>query len=211
MACILVKEAGLRGKGIDFSKKAIEAANHLKQALELDTHPTFHWVDGKDFTAIKKADLVTCFEVLEHVEDDEALLKKLLTLSNKYVMVSVPAKQKLYSRSDELAGHFRRYEKYNLTNLLEKNGLKIVSFVSYGYPYTNLVRLAREQLSRQKKHKNNKQTMEQRSKKSGYDLLDLNKYLPDMEKLIMPFYKTSRLFNDYDLSEGYLVLCQKSK
>ena len=57
----------------------------------------------------KKFDVVICLEVLEHVEDDCALLKDLLK-HGKRLLISVPAKQKLFDASDEAVGHYRRYE-----------------------------------------------------------------------------------------------------
>lgn len=209
LACVLSRDFGLSGIGIDFSEKAIETANKLKDFYGLKNSPVFKLVDGSIPKDTKKADVVICLEVLEHVKDDEKLLKELVSLSNKFVIISVPAKQDLFTHSDVLAGHYRRYEKAELKEMLRRNNLHILSFVSYGYPFTNLIRLGRERVAK-KKHTSTKQTKKAGTQKSGYDLLDVNKYfsLP-LERFLLPLCHFSRMFNGLNLSEGYLVICEK--
>lgn len=211
MACAFANELGLSGRGVDYSDKGIKNANQLKQKLHLN-NVEFIKLEAQKIPASYKSDLVTCFEVLEHVKDDESLLKQLVRLSNRYVIFSVPAKQRLFSQSDTMAGHYRRYEKKLLISLLESNNLRIVSFISYGYPYTNLIRIGREFVAKRKAAKDSSlKNMDQRSKKSGVDLLDVNKFFSaKLPLLVKPTYVTSRLFNRLDLSEGYLVVCEKS-
>jgi ubiquinone/menaquinone biosynthesis C-methylase UbiE len=213
MACALAKDLGLTGRGVDFSSQAIANANKLKTVLGLKS-VEFNKFEAGEIPLNYRSDLVTCFEVLEHVKDDDALLHQLVRLSNKYVIVSVPAKQRLFSQSDVLAGHYRRYEKKPLIELLTKHDLKILSFTSYGYPYTNLIRLAREAVAKRQAGSETKsassQKMVERSKTSGVDLLGVNKFFGSgLALFVKPTYQTSRLFDRFDLAEGYLVVCQK--
>jgi SAM-dependent methyltransferase len=65
--------------------------------------------------------------VLEHINDDEKALKyiaKLLRKDGKLLLL-VPAKKWAYTKLDEELGHFRRYEKDELTKKLVKNGYKV--------------------------------------------------------------------------------------
>ncbi len=209
MTCAVTKHMGYRSWGIDFSKKSITNAKSLKMKYGLRKYPIFEVADVKNKKLSNKADIVGCFEVLEHVSDDKTLLKELVDLSNRYVIISVPAKQRLFSASDELAGHYRRYEKKQLQDLLKSNGLQINKFISYGYPYTNIIRLAREVVSKRFKKNNKQKSMESRTKKSGNDLLNINRLFNNLQYFIKPLYYASIPFNRFDFSEGYLVICEK--
>jgi len=195
LACTLV-EKGMKGTAVDFSKDAIKIANSMR-----------------DNRGIKKSDLVSCFEVLEHIENDKKFLKELANYSNKYILISVPAKQKLYDSSDESVGHFRRYEKPDLLKKIADANLDVVKFVNYGYPFTDIVRIGRKAAFNARLRKNKVKSMDDRSKDSGINPVKLPRILAkiDIENAIIPFYHISRVFNGYDLSEGYLVLCKKRR
>ena len=71
-------------------------------------------------------DLVLLLDVIEHVEDDRALLASLLRdrlQQGGAVLVSVPAWQALYTRHDLFLGHYRRYRPAELHRLLAQLGL----------------------------------------------------------------------------------------
>jgi ubiquinone/menaquinone biosynthesis C-methylase UbiE len=68
--------------------------------------------------------------VLEHIEDEVAELtiaKQLLSANNGYLLIFVPALQALYGAVDRQVGHYRRYSKKYLADLLEnKLDMKII-------------------------------------------------------------------------------------
>ena len=61
-------------------------------------------------------DLITCLDVLEHVEADGAALRELrrVTAGGGRLLVTVPAHRALWGAHDELSGHFRRYTRASL-------------------------------------------------------------------------------------------------
>jgi len=74
-------------------------------------------------------DLMLLLDVIEHVEDDRALLAGLLRdrlRQGGAVLVSVPAWQALYTRHDLFLGHYRRYHPADLHQLLAHVGLQRV-------------------------------------------------------------------------------------
>ena len=74
-------------------------------------------------------DLLLMLDVLEHVENDRAALLDgvLRHLEPRgWLLVSVPAGERLFSRHDELLGHKRRYASARLRGMVEESGLKIV-------------------------------------------------------------------------------------
>lgn len=86
----------------------------------------------QDFPLGALFDLVTNFDVLEHIEDDGGFLRDLRTVlkDNGHVLVTVPAYQFLWSDLDRLLGHARRYNKRDLVMSFEKAGYT-VTIASY--------------------------------------------------------------------------------
>jgi len=73
----------------------------------------------------EKADVLLFIDVLEHVEDDLALLKSYISISSADALfvISVPAFKSLWSNHDVFLEHFRRYRKKDLKNLINRAGL----------------------------------------------------------------------------------------
>ena len=67
------------------------------------------------------------FDVLEHIEDDAAALRRLgemLTVGGK-IYLTVPSHRWLWSSADVQAGHFRRYTRRQLVAVLERAGFEV--------------------------------------------------------------------------------------
>jgi SAM-dependent methyltransferase len=75
----------------------------------------------------EKLDSIIYINVLEHIEDDHnELTHAHACLKNQGTLVIfVPALSWLYSPLDESVGHFRRYHKSTLVNLVDATGFKI--------------------------------------------------------------------------------------
>lgn len=74
-------------------------------------------------------DGIVCINVLEHIEDDAAELKryaKLLKQRHGHLCLFVPARPEIYAPIDKDFGHFRRYMLSELRNKLDAAGFKIV-------------------------------------------------------------------------------------
>ena len=72
-------------------------------------------------------DSIVCLNVLEHIEDDLFALAKMrdsLAPAGKLALL-VPAHRVLYGAFDRALGHFRRYEKRELADKLEKAGFAV--------------------------------------------------------------------------------------
>lgn len=72
-------------------------------------------------------DTIVCSNVLEHTEDDDAVLKNFYRLlpGGGRIIVLVPALKILYNVLDQELGHFRRYGKEELIQKFTLNGFKI--------------------------------------------------------------------------------------
>lgn len=77
-------------------------------------------------------DLVTAFDVLEHMDDDVAGLRTLESLlaPGGQMLLTVPAYQWLWGGEDVISEHRRRYTKTSLTRAIAEAGLR-VRFMSY--------------------------------------------------------------------------------
>ncbi|MGD9661677.1 MAG: class I SAM-dependent methyltransferase [Porticoccaceae bacterium] len=73
------------------------------------------------------ADAVYSINVLEHIEDDTAALKKIYAKLKPEgrLFIFVPAFQVLYSSMDKKVGHFRRYAKTDLITKVTDSGFYI--------------------------------------------------------------------------------------
>lgn len=71
---------------------------------------------------------VGAFDVVEHIEDHESFLKTIHTAlaDNGKLFITVPSFQHLWSQEDVDAGHYRRYTKKSLSEILSKVGFELI-------------------------------------------------------------------------------------
>jgi 2-polyprenyl-3-methyl-5-hydroxy-6-metoxy-1,4-benzoquinol methylase len=98
---------------------------HLKGVYELDLSDTnFESVHAN---LIGKFDTVIALNVIEHIEDDLLAIRNAKSLlgNEGILIVLVPAGQWLYNQLDKELGHFKRYTKNELKNLMKLAGFRI--------------------------------------------------------------------------------------
>ena len=85
-----------------------------------------------DLTAIKNKNLspfdsIICLDVIEHIDQDKIVLNNFYDLlkNDGTLIISVPAIKNFYGERDKKLGHYRRYDKKELTNLLKNAGFEI--------------------------------------------------------------------------------------
>jgi SAM-dependent methyltransferase len=110
-------------------------------------------IDFFDLEPEGGVDLYCLFDVLEHVEDDEAFVARLAahTEPGELLLMSVPACPALYSRHDALLHHYRRYRLRGLVALLERRGFEVhfsSYFLFFAFPLVALARLHEKLLER---------------------------------------------------------------
>jgi SAM-dependent methyltransferase len=94
----------------------------------------------------ERYDMITAFDVIEHLEDDDLALHNINEMleDDGVLLISVPQYMFLWSRLDEIVMHKRRYSKKRLIDGLKSNGFIIeycTSFVFLLFPLMLLSRL----------------------------------------------------------------------
>jgi SAM-dependent methyltransferase len=79
-------------------------------------------------------DLVAAFDIVEHVDDDDAALSELARVAapGSTLLLSVPLHPSRWTKFDDLAGHRRRYEPELLWSKLTRHGLNVERTAVYG-------------------------------------------------------------------------------
>jgi SAM-dependent methyltransferase len=113
-----------------------EGLSYAKQRVPT---ATLFQMDGCHIPFRNEFDLVGSFDVLEHIEDDQAALVQiyLACQPGSGLIVTVPQHRWLWSSTDEYAHHKRRYTRSELVGKVENAGFRIVyvgSFVSLLLP-----------------------------------------------------------------------------
>ena len=83
-----------------------------------------------------KFDTILYLHVLEHIKDDLQEIENAKKKLNEggYLVIMVPAHQKIFGNLDKAVGHFRRYEKsFFKTNLLQLKLINLKYLDSMGY------------------------------------------------------------------------------
>ena len=119
--------------GCDISKTAVESSRErVNQFIQLSVG---------DLTKIEtlpsgKFDVAICAESLEHIKLDNLAIRNIWTKLNEggMLIMVVPHKKKYWTKHDEAAGHFRRYECNELCTMLEEYHFRIVERFTWGYP-----------------------------------------------------------------------------
>lgn len=145
--------------------------------------------------------LVTGFDMLEHIENDEKALREFhrILRPGGTLFLTTPAHPFLWSKWDEVCGHKRRYQKQELRQKVEAAGFKIRRLSAsnfFIFPLSVLVRKLKEGFTQEK---------------SGYttDFMPV----PDfVNKLLISIYGLEeKLIKNFDLPVGlsFIVLAKK--
>lgn len=118
----------------------------LKFASRQATSTELFQMDVEKIPFAEEFDVIGAFDVLEHVEDDELVLKQIsqAVKPGGGILITVPQHPFLWSQRDDMIKHKRRYRATELRNKVEASGfevMKMTSFVSVLFPFLLLSRL----------------------------------------------------------------------
>ena len=207
---------GFECSALEISEKAVEAAQFMTgdlDGVEIRQTPDHSWP--------AKFDVLAAFEVIEHVEDDYAVLGNWSKWMKKggYLLVSTPAHPERWNSSDLWAGHYRRYDRRSIEALLNGCGFDVVEIECYGFPLATILELVRAKYYKKlvKREQNKGLTATEKSDRtlrSGIDRpLEVRFYSFESgwigTRLLRFSCWLQDLFLETDLGIGYLVLARR--
>ncbi len=123
---------GWTGTAVDFSDAAVqEAAERLCEFQSVAV------IQGdlldRELSPVRT---IVLMDVIEHVRDDEALLRRLADrlLPGGHLVVTVPVNPAEWRWDDEFYGHYRRYVREEFIELIERSGLHALSIWDCSFP-----------------------------------------------------------------------------
>jgi SAM-dependent methyltransferase len=105
--------------------------SHARKRLPQDVE--FVQMDARRIPAVGAFDLTGAFDVIEHIADDEAVLRGMhrATQRGGGIIIAVPQHPWMWSRADDVAHHQRRYRRGELEAKLRRNGFEVLFSSSY--------------------------------------------------------------------------------
>ena len=93
----------------------------------------FVQMDARKIPATNVFDLTAAFDVIEHIQDDEAVLRgiRAVTQAGGGTIVAVPQHPWLWSRADDVAHHQRRYRRGELEEKFRRNRFEVLFSSSF--------------------------------------------------------------------------------
>jgi SAM-dependent methyltransferase len=162
----------------------------------------------ENYRSADRFDVVCAFEVLEHMQDDvEALaIWRGHLREGGWLLVSVPAGTHRFGPTDVKAGHYRRYDRRDLVELLAKAHFEEVEIITYGFPLGYVLEAARNLYARRT---DDDTTQEARTASSGRWLQP-----PEWAGLVLqvasaPFRYAQRPFGSTGLGTGLVARARK--
>ncbi len=108
---------------------------HLRARFATRPTVAFQLLDlmQRPYAVVRPVDTIVCLNVLEHLEDDAAVLAGLRDLlpPGGRLVLQVPNYPALFGSLDETYGHFRRYDRAGLSARLTQAGLRMVALRNF--------------------------------------------------------------------------------
>lgn len=153
-----------------------------------------------------KVDLIICSMVLEHLNiSDEKLFilacEKLL-IDKGDLIILVPSNSRYWGIEDEIAGHYRRYNRNSLYNLFSKSSLEVKQIVGLTYPLSNLLLPISNYLVSKNEIEKMNLTFQERTFVSGHRNVPFKNKFPWILKILLnrfsmyPFYLLQKIFKN---------------
>jgi ubiquinone/menaquinone biosynthesis C-methylase UbiE len=131
---ILLAKDGHTLTGIDSESEFIDLAKQNATISNLDIN--FIVSNLEQFSPNRQYDCVVCTDVIEHIENDQAAVEKIVQMVNDegIIIIAVPAGQWLFGHHDRSIGHFRRYSLDSLLAVL-KNYAELTEARYFGWTF----------------------------------------------------------------------------
>jgi len=108
----------------------LKGLEHIKKKL---TNVHLFQTDARQLPFYEEFDIIGAFDVLEHIEEDVAVLKEMYKAVKPQggIILSVPQYPQLWSQRDEFLYHKRRYTRTELVKKVRDAGFRICKVTSF--------------------------------------------------------------------------------
>jgi len=135
---LFLKSKSMNVEALDMSQSALFSLSKKEEIVS-------YCIDICKTDINSQFDIVGCFDVLEHIEDDELALRRMYNClkPNGKIILTVPAFSWLWSSFDVFCEHFRRYNSKSIQNKIRNSGFKIIKssyFMFFLFPVILLIR-----------------------------------------------------------------------
>lgn len=120
-------------KGYDFTENAVVLANKRYGSDRIQ----FYCADVMQNDVECRADMITAFGILEHIEDWKSLVKKWGGMSSKYILIYTNTGK--MHKNEKYVGHVRNFKKGELEQYFDELGWRTVDASYGGFPLYDLV------------------------------------------------------------------------
>jgi SAM-dependent methyltransferase len=157
-------------------------------------------------SADRTFDVVGAFEVLEHQPDDRAALTSWIrwVRPGGHLLLSVPAHPDRFGAADRYVGHFRRYSRTGLFDVLRSAGFDDIRIVTYGFPLGYLLEGVRNVIMGQRESRG-PGAIEDRTMASGRRLQPGDQWALAIWAATAPFALAQRPFGEGNLGIGFVA------
>jgi glycosyltransferase involved in cell wall biosynthesis/SAM-dependent methyltransferase len=198
--------------GVETSPSAAAVATSRLARVAGGVQPELRVGGAETLTGLDgQAALVLAFEVLEQIEHDAAFVATLpgLLAPGGRLVVSVPAHADAFSHVDEIAGHFRRYDRDPLCRLVASAGLRVEQAWCYGFPAANLLDAARRRVT-PRRQATSADGLRERSQTSG-NVVPARRLVRLLvnDTTMQPFVWLQQPFLSRDAGPGYLLVARR--
>jgi SAM-dependent methyltransferase len=192
--------------GIDMDETVLATARDRFGRYGVD--PNALMLGGLERVEGRQFDLICAFEVLEHLKDDAAALIEWRSrvTPGGWIALSVPANPHRFGKADEKAGHFRRYTREGLSEVLKTAGFARTRFLNYGFPVGYALEAGRNVAAR--RYLRTPASTEERTLASGRWLQPPDSAAWAMELIARPLCRLQRPFVGRELGTGLVALGQ---
>ncbi len=120
-------------KGLEIARRRVAARTELVQ------------LDARSLPFRDEFDVAGVFDVIEHIDDDESVLREIAKAlkAGGGLLVSVPHHAFLWSEIDKVSKHFRRYSTSELIDKVRRRGFEIIFATSFSSLLLPLMFLSR--------------------------------------------------------------------
>jgi 2-polyprenyl-3-methyl-5-hydroxy-6-metoxy-1,4-benzoquinol methylase len=214
----LLLDLGMKGISFEIASESVEYlrsrfAKEIQNGKLIVSSESF-----LNFQSPNKVDCVISSMVLEHLpmqEEKEFVIKSGNLLSKNGIFVAlVPANMKFWGIEDEIAGHYRRYDRHSLLSLLKKSEMRASRITGLTFPLSNFLLPLSNFLVKRSENVKLEVSLQERTLLSGHREVVFKTRFPIFFKVLLnkytlsPFYFLQWCFQN---NSNCLILCVEAE